>query len=63
MAHVKWRKRKPKVKANLWIWGPFQFLKQRKHASPFNKTRRGAERRAERRLKRKQREELLLCQI
>jgi len=62
MAQVKWRKRKPKVRTKLWVWGPFQFLKQRKHASPFNKTRRGAERRAERRLKNRQRE-LLLCQI
>jgi len=61
MAQVKWRKHKPKIKDSLWVWGPFCFLKQRRHAAPFNKTRRGAERRAERRLKSKQRE-LCFCE-
>jgi len=53
------RKFKPKIKRRLWIWGPFQWLKQNKHSCPFEKTRRGKERRDERRFKLRQREEIV----
>jgi len=40
-------------------WGPFCYLKQKRHDAPFNKKDKGKERRDERRFKLRQREEVI----